>query len=501
MKELDDRKRPLFLAVREHLGSDAPDPDLVRKSSLESEAPYWVTVTTGAAQWVDCTVGTKVKSVFFPIGLVLRPISELVVDGSVVTLFQTEYGLRVIIPREAIAPVTENDAYFFASGNSVYRVCKPGDTECEASYPLAWDQTRPENWPFVNGQFSYLYSEDAASAEAAHTAWLEFRSKQGETDPISNPFERYPETFDEVVACSEQRALLFSLKKSHDREDEAGTPEYPRPVRFRLCFRDPNDVIRTSPIKIVTKSIADSMYANLWSATAPTDLHGEIEDVIRAAYDYSGDFLTRIGCGDTPQVNNRITYGALVVGAQFSDQPTNLSEVLLEDQTARAREYHFKPFQTHMGLSRKDVVYDAPVFNDIELVIDCRGRTPSEPVELKIHYQPLFNDNPLRLDLIKLNEMYDTELDGYGEAADRVRKQRLSDGRLFRICDFNEYTIWRAVLHEALVDADRTRKAANSLGVSVQTMAEHFTHLIMASVFETDAKLRSRSNLSSTCES
>lgn len=500
--ELGIRDPAKLEEMRAELGESAPE--TLSRSALAEKATYWVTTTTGPAWWFNCSSGTKKKSLFFPIGLVLRPIAEIGIGAEKLTIFQTEYGLRVVIDTSAIAPVTAEDAYVFAAGDAVYKVCKPTDSICEIGGQRPWDGTKSENWPYINGQFAYLHNTEPAAVEAARAEWAAFRMLQANADSgLEDPFggEPYPARFSDEPACAVREAKLYALKMRPDPEAPNGGSEYFSPVKYRLCFKDPNGTIRTSRIKFVTHDIAEEMFARLWSATSPGHLRGRVERAIRVAYNYADPFLTRIECGEETQGAGR-TYGWLGLPDAPDAGPvtTDLSSVIEASETIRRKAFHFRPYLTHMGLSERSFVLQGPIFQDIELEVGCTDDLrPARPIALRIHYRPLFPDAPLKLDLVKLDGDFDTLLGSYGRNSDRIRKQRLSDGMLFRICDFNEYIIWRAVLRAALMDVPQTQEAAEALGVAPATMAEHFTHLIMASVFTTGAKLRSKSNYGATC--
>jgi hypothetical protein len=498
-QELDERKQDLFQMVRQDLGSDTPDQ--LKDSQLAEQAPYWVTITTGPARWVDCKARSVNKSLFFPIGLVLRPVSQLEIGGDVHTIFQTEYGLRVIISEDAIAPITEDDAYVFANGNAVYQVCKPNDSECDAKLPLQWSQSSGSHWPYLNGRWSYLHSTEVQVMQQAHANWEILRSRQDEAGAAQpGPFSSdYPTSFEDESACGRRQAYLFALGVKPNLDVYGRGAEFPNPVRFRYCFRDPDGIIRAAPVRTVTKDLAEAMFGKLWSATAPTHLDGRIDGVIRRAFNFKGTFLTKISCGQEVPKDHR-TYGWLGRGRE-RDGPVNISDEIELDTTTRQQAFHYRTYLTHMGRSDYDSLYDGPIFHDIELVVECTASmTPSHPVMLRIHYPPIFSNGPLELNVVKVEAMFDALLDKYGTTSDRVRKQRLDGGKLFRICDFNEYSMWRAVLGQALRQKGKTQEAAENLGVSIGTMADHLTHLIMASVFQTGAKMRSKQRQQGTCE-
>ena len=500
-KELDARDHDRFALVSASLGDNSPDG--LGDSGLLETADYWVTITTGPALGINCSSATVRKEVFFPIGLVLRPIVDLPVAGQMQTIFQTEYGLRVIVPAEAIAPVRANDAYVFADSNAVHKVCTRGVSVCDAGARLDWFGVKSSDWPFVSGQFSYLHTEDVAGMEQAQADWAAFRRLQdtaGSSTLIGVSEDPFPTEFDAAAACVRREARLHMLGTRPDPTALNGGAEYPTPVRYRLCFRDPNNVVRGSRIRIVTRTLAEGMFKQLWSATTPAQLNGSVDKVIRRAFDYSEPFLTQVGCGERIRPERK-SYGRLDTRGA-GEGVVDLSSAIVRSEELRKTAFHFRPYQTHTGLSDRDFVFDAPMFQDVELEVGCSdGMLPVHPRTLRIHYQPLFPGAPLVLDLAELNATYDRHLVNYGRNSDAVRTQRLSDGKLFRICDFNEYIMWRAVLKEALSSQFKVQEAAQALDISSGTMADYFTHLIMATVFVTDARLRSRSDQGGTCES
>ncbi len=103
------------------------DTNLLR-DSLGRDEVYWISVSSGVARVLSCDASETSISLYYPIGTIFRPEAKLELDlyeeDKTPILATAEYGLRLIVPREHLRPIGEDDVYFVADGPVEHKMCK-----------------------------------------------------------------------------------------------------------------------------------------------------------------------------------------------------------------------------------------------------------------------------------------------------------------------------------------------------------------------------------------
>lgn len=464
--------------------------ELLETSGLLDDAEYWVTITTGPAKWINCEKQKAEKSIYHPIGLLLRPVRDVRMESRDHTIFQTEYGLNVIIDNAAVAPVTKRAAYVFADANRTYQVCKPNAfDDCNG-----WTEFRPKgagsnDWPYISGNKGYLFDKDASVVDAAAEAWAELKTKLDAA--VAHGFDANASL---EAACGLNSAWLYRPFKKHDPAIKNEGAEYPGPVGYSLCSTDPiTGDFRYRQLKFVTPDTAAEKFDGLWAVAAAIEQDQTVVDSLKDFFGFSEPVITFKPCG--VPLENHITIASLSSAPLNRGETVDLgAELLSEVQSGKTDlQVHFKAYETALGQSTKEAIFSAPLFQDVELEILCDDNMVSKAGALRIHSKPVLGKRPLELNFDELDSAYDVSFNKYGRASDRIRLDRLKRGKLFRVCDFIEYTNWRKLLREQFLAQERVLMAAQDIGVTSTTLADHFAHLVMATFFFTDAKMIKKS--------
>ncbi len=494
---------------RHEVASRYPDfgdlsPDDRTSSELTETAPYWVTITTGPAQWLNCQAGSMQKAIYFPIGLIVRPVVEIDVNGETKTVFQSEHGLSVVIDRSAVAPVTQTDGFVFAIDNAVYKLCKFNATDCEPGEEFPLSKATSKTWPFLSAFQTYLHVSDLDGLNALHESFVGFKDYQDRlaADPglLDDPFEedhRNPTELAEDDACAVREALLFRFHKAFDQDAQQKNSEYLKPVTFSLCSIGPDGKIRYRRIKIVTPEIAANKFVSLWAANTMKNPASNIINAVKALEQIKEQPAFFADCGQPPGKSLRhLVYSPLNRSGSGGVEINSL----LEAERSILRQVHFRPFQTSETVPDRRVMKEAPLFHEIKLEVSCdENQQPLRAEVLTVYFKPVFS-KPMVISVTDLNNRY-ADLGKYGWSAPEDRRQAVGAGVIDRICEFTTYVNWRTVLGGQLRKHPALIEGAEALGVSRTTMADHFTHLIMASVFLTDATLRTKDNRTGGCKS
>lgn len=217
-------------------------------NSLFDTAEYWVTVTTGPAEWIDCRSGNLLKSLYFPMGMVVRPERDVGKGDNMRTIFVTEHGLRVFIDPVALQPVLPDVGYVFVASDGAYKVCHTAEVGCDPHREAAATETRPDyalTFPFLNGYEVYLRVpaalDDLDAARRELKLLAEFQNIQPSAPTIFGP--RYDLSDpDRIDVCKHRQAYLHSFYSHHDPAALDNGSLYPGPVTYSLCSFIQNDL-------------------------------------------------------------------------------------------------------------------------------------------------------------------------------------------------------------------------------------------------------------------
>lgn len=464
----------------------------LRESDLAERAEFWVTVTTGPAKWLDCSSGNMLKSMFFPMGMMVRPERDVEIGGHVHTVFQTEHGLRVFLDVEGLRPIDEDIAYIFSNGDGAFKVCKQRDDKCDAYSEFRLTE-HDRHWPFVSGYQSYLRAEGAAEIDLARAqleALFEYQLDPPDPDDplavhldLTNP--------DSNPSCVLREARLHTFFNHFDLDAPQKGSEYPQPVRFSLCsFIQGGVYNRYERLKLVTHTYAEERFRQLWAVITIPTLPANIEAATRALFKVDSPIVQIIKCGD-PRGE------VFTLGSISRKKVNSVTDVINNDQS---RYSIFRQFQIAQAQSPVDIFKSAPLFNDIELTMLCDDENGVRNAgSLIIDLEPLTTGARLEIQLFDLYGALRDNFGNLGMVDDQLLNKRLRGGVMYRICDFHEYIVWRTILFNEIKDSDLVRQAKDILAVDLSLMADHITHLILASVFSTDVKLRNSENRRQGC--
>ena len=471
-------------------------------SELSAQAEFWVTINTGPARWINCRGGTESKLIYFPMGLMLRPEYDVTIDGTTRVVFQTEYGLRVIIDHEAVAPI--DAGFVFARGVGVFKLCTNLDSGCDPGEELPILGVTTDRWPYLAGYLSYLRTEDVEDLDYAHKELQELSKSQNAVEGHIDPFliRRNPQTLDEDPACQVRKAKFYAYSTKHDPEVEREGAQYPRPLHYSLCTKAPDGVIRSraTKIKAVTPTIAADTFRELFAVSALRNPPDNMINVAKALSDSDRTIVRTTDCGEETDA-----YGSLgnpkaievFTNAPLNrNQPLDLNQAVMDEREERKSDFanypeqlHFRNFQTHVGLSSRDIIKQAPLFNDVVLNVKCvTDRGELRVWEAIVDLSPIFHSDPIVIDLWSVHEAY--VKNGRGLRAREQRRVDLSNGVIDVICEFMEYATWQQVLYDHVKDLQKTKDAADTVGVSRGIMVEYLTHLMLAMFYSTDVELR-----------
>lgn len=461
-------------------------------SHLTADAEYWVTVTTGPAEWVDCRSGNMLKAMYFPMGMMVRPERDVTVDGATRTVFLTEHGMRVFLEEEAIAPVTEDIGYVFAIANGAFKVCTRDSKGCDP-YKEYRVTEHDQYWPFISGYQSYLRSDNSAEIDTARTQ-LEALYDYQQNPPDNDPFIEVLDLDDpaSLDACAIRSARLYNFFRRYDSEEDSAGSEYFYPVLYSLCTvvegRAYNRFQRT---KLVTKNFAEERFSQLWAVNTVRTPPDNVQKATKALFGVESPFVEIIKCGEARD-------GVFTLGSISKAEIADLSQLISDD---KSRYSIFRQFQIAQAQSPVDIFNTAPLFNDIELSIICDEQDGIRNAgSIIIDLAPLSDGLKLELVLFDLFEVLKDGFENLGMVNENTLNKRLREGVMYRICEYHEYVVWRTILFNEIKDSELVRQAKDIMGVDLDLMADHITHLIMASVFSTDTKLRNSGNRRQGCE-
>lgn len=463
-------------------------------NSLAETAEFWVTVTTGPAEWLDCRSGSMLQTLYFPMGMMVRPERDVQAGGKTRTVFVTEHGLRVVLDESAIKPITEDVGFVFADGDGAFKVCKHNDKNCSPFNEFRVSE-HDKHWPFVSGYQSYLRTEHPDDLDRARTALADlydYQSRQELDDPL---IDRRDLSDPEMMeACRSRQATLFSFFEHDD-------PQYLffHPVRYSMCsFFNGKVYNRYERMKIVTLESARERFSKLWAVNNVPTLSENVVTATKALLQVDKPFVRFVRCGEPPG----LTLKGLEALAGFDTNGVkdNISEIISAEVASKHSVYrHFQISQAH---SPVEVFKAAPLFNEIEVEIICgENEELVNAGSIIVDLAPIINDKPLE---IRLLDMLNLMEEDYGEKvgltdAEELRRN-LREGIVFQICEFREYALWRTTIYKMMWRSPKVRQARDILKVDLNVLANHLTHLILANAFSTDVELRDSDNKRQGCK-
>lgn len=461
------------------------------KSALLSTARYYVTVTEGTANTIDCDHDV-VRSVYFPLGLLLKPLRDIQLDEATYTLFHAEYGLQLLIDQRAVAPVTEGDLYVFSDSADTHPLCPEASDDCSPRR-LAQEPSS-ENWPFVHGRWSYLHTQ--AIPEAAETLDAVHRWKYGDSDDETAPWslEVGERGSDPEVVCRLLSGHLYQRGMAPERHGGASAYPY-QAFSLSPCVDPPAGAsdaeIPETPlilrrVKYVTYESAEKHFEGLWSATVFKSL-GSVSTLLEQALNFEQPFSSRKECSEEATRNNSMT-----IGASAELKLWNIGGVLGSEVTAQLvqrfdqdRQYVVRSYLHHAAESGAAGAARWPPFFDIQLIARCEGGRPIEPEKIEVESPLTWKKVELFID--QLDEHYDIVAGGpVGRPSESVQRERLDAGYIFVIADFNEYYYWRDVLRAEFDANPVLNDIQPAVSVPRDVLTDFFAHLVMSAALQSN---------------
>ncbi|MEM7729133.1 MAG: serine protease [Pseudomonadota bacterium] len=482
------------------------------ENPLAATSEYWVTVTTGPAQWIDCHSGNLLKSFYFPMGMVVRPERDVDDGGTIRTVFLTEHGLRVFLDPAALRPVTPEVGYVFVVSDNFYKLCHVGEEACDPHREGFFDADAPEfavQWPYLNGFDTYLRVpaalDDLDVAYGALADLWDFESNPPAFGTIPALWRFDLSDPESIPACAPRKAYLHSFYSHHDPTAPDEGALFPQPVRYSLCnIIDGRAFNRYERMKIVTVESAKRRFSNLWAVTTMHIVPDNIKNASQALFRQNGpddsvgpmdiraerQIVDEIRC-DHPR-GDRMSLGHAAALRTLTD--------VIEGDDRRHSIY--RQFQVAQGGSSVDVFSDTPLFNEIEVWVECNGTDGlRDKGSLVVDLVPMPGRDQFELSFKDFYNSLSTYFGGLkGVPGIDVVNRRLKEGTLYRICEFSEYVAVRTVLYNIVKDSSRVQRARELLNVDLDLMTDHLIHLMMASAVSTDVRLRLTPQTSQGCE-
>jgi hypothetical protein len=448
---------------------------VIPRSTLLDISEYWVTIREGTALLANCNNEDMDQSIYFPIGVILKPIFDLSSSTHPqLTMFLAEYGLYIIVDRRRIAPVRPEDAYFFTDGVGAYDLCintKERNPSCD---PLAVAGKSPA---VLSSKYGYAFGRvnpDLGRRTALLATWQSTGESPSEQD-IHWLCERFP------------AGGLFhgGTRPNSDK------PQYAS-VSLSLCAYEDQERktgLGYKPIKVVTRdNVASYMYE-----TSPTlylkraDYGGSLFNFVQRNKPL---FRSRKDCAEQLKIESFQTIG--FSGGLAWDKVVKVElDGGFQKKTTFARD--FGPGEAFIistylhlrGLEDKLIPSLLHKVNDVWLLARCDEKNvrPTEPTLLRI-YNSQLPDGFVELYPDVLQEMYNQRQRRYGGPSLRKTIQNLQDGIIWEHTDYQEYFFWKTVLRDALNDNTKFQSLTAKFPEDQKSYLENFfIHLIMAAVF------------------
>ena len=470
----------------------------VEKSGLESVSDIYVTITEGTANTLDCDRDV-VSSLYFPLGLVVRPLRDIDHQGRSYTLFQTEYGMQLLIEQRAVAPVTDKDLYVFSDSADTHPVCVTASKNDCSAMAIAKEPVS-ENWPFIHARWSYLHLPYTAETGAIVAATREGLAATLDVQDGDIPFDTIEDVpFDAIETavgpddtCPSLTGMLYH--RGVPPKLHGGESKYPfGKFEISTCVANPDDALHdtdsSSPpalrrLKFVTADAYKQHFARLWSATVFKSL-GSVSTLLEQALNLTQPFSTRKECTVEATSKNSLTLGASAelqlwdVGAVFSD------ELLVELKKAFATEkqYVVRSYLHQGSMDGQAASTRWPPFFDIQLIAQCKGDRAVQPEKIEIDSPLAWKKIELFIDV--LDEHYDLVAGGpLGRPTESVKRTRLDSGYIFVIKEFNHYYYWRDVLRAELALNSVLNDIVPSVAVDRYVLIDYFAHLVMSAAMQ-----------------
>jgi hypothetical protein len=457
------------------LGKRLETKTVIPRSTLLDSSEYWVTIREGTALLANCNNEEVEQSVYFPIGLILKPIFDLSsATRKPLTMFLAEYGLYIIVDRRLIAPVRSEDAYIFADGVGAYDLCinsKERNPDCD---PWVVAGKSPA---VLSSKYGYAFGRmnpDLSRRTALLATW--------QSTGVS------PSEEDTQVLCDRFVAGGFFHRGKRPISDN---PQYAS-VSMSLCAYEDQERktgLGYKPIKVVTRdNIASYMYE-----TSPTlylkraDYGGSLFDFVQRNKPL---FRSRKECAEQLKFETFQTIG--FSGGLSWDKVVKVKlDGEFQKKTTFARDFgRGKAFviSTYLdlrGLEDHLIPSLLQKVNDVWLLARCDENNvrPREPTILRI-YNSQLPDGFVEFYPDVLQEIYNQRQQRYGGPSPRKTIQNLQDGIIWEHTDYQDYFFWKTVLRDALNDSTKFQSLTAKFSEDQKPYLENFfIHLIMAAVF------------------
>jgi hypothetical protein len=452
-------------------------------------AEYWVTIAPGTARGPDCNQGL-VRSIYYLPGLVVRPILDI---GHGDVLLVTEHGLYAVVPRQHLAPVTEDSHYIFSDGVGDHRLCVNSaklNPECDALLPSADSQAR------LHAIFSYVHGRNPSDMEERRRLYLS-----------SYYDRRLPDREDARAKLCDR----FNAGSLYDRKETTdpmpGIDQQPGydMVSMSLCaYREPEPtetLALRAGIKIVTHEGAKESF----SVAVPTVYLRRSDQILDLSKILDGNrsFRSRKECFEELSISDFQTAG-LSGGLSIDTLISAGVKLEVERRTEFTQDFDDRMFIISAHTAQPDDLTSISQFfrrtYDIWSVYSCQNGSVSAPEKIVLYHQ-LPRDSFIEFDVQELRKEYERHYDKRGQPTRSRELDLYNDGYVWRYSDYQDYIQWRQHLRLALQDNPKIADLAehetyrdqfNENPHLYMQLVDHFVHLTLTAAFFSDIEVPGR---------
>jgi hypothetical protein len=474
--------KPIPKRILPSIFGDRTDPDRKPYSELQHQSLYWVTTNEGTAGSLDCKTNNISKAIFYPIGLLLKPLYDLPSPYQDQILFLTEYGLNIILKRSQVTPIGKDSVFFFSDGIEQYSLCI----------------NSKERKPVCDPRVENKKSQAALSAKFGYVQGV----LDLETTKIIENYESYRQfIFSNPDSTEVPRNICenFNAGTFYSRADLNRKNHGFNMVSISLCTYENQNIkkgLGIKPIKVVTYKSAENKFVGLNSSM----------------FFQRRENLNNILIVIDKNVNNRKSVKQCNEEIVFEDLRTikfNVGAGIEKIVTVQANYEIAKKIEFQQSFKQGEMLFikaytlqkgtaqegnlSFPIFdiNDIWINLRCdKDNSYPEGFKSIVIYHPYATDNWIAVVPNVLKDDYTNVAKSYGVPPWKEQGRNLHNGILWNITDYKQYFFWRKVLRDYFSKDSKVREIMDRYENPSQKdqVVDYFVHLLMSAVFESEVR-------------